>query len=90
MKDPTDYDITDPLFRPLTLAEAAAVTSRSQKTVRRWVREGRLTAFEMGNRREIVLVERDVVEVEKAARDAFAAGRPRKISPDAASGEATT
>lgn len=84
--DPADYDFNDSLFRPLTISQAAARVGRSERTVRRWIREKRLTAFEAQNPREIVLVEKDVVEVEKANRDAFAAGRPRRdpgISEDA-------
>lgn len=76
--DPGVYDFNDPLFRPLTISEAAERVGRSERTVRRWIREERLTAFEVQNPREIVLVERDVVEVEKTNRDAFAAGRPRR------------
>lgn len=75
-------DPTDPLFRPLTIAQAAAITSRSQRTIRRWIADRRITAYEAQNPVEIVLVERDVIEVEKAARDAFARGRPRKIQPE--------
>lgn len=72
------YDIDDPLFRPLTIAEAAERVGRSARTVKRWIEEGRLTAFEERSPRQLLLVEKDVVEVEKANRDAFAAGRPRK------------
>lgn len=79
--DPGGYDPTDPLFRPLTIAEAAANVGRSVRTIKQWIREGRLTAFEAQNPRQIVLVEKDVVEVERANQDAFAAGRPRKVRP---------
>lgn len=76
--DPGKYDFNDPLFRPLTIAKAAERVGRSERTVKRWIQEQRLTAFEVQNPREIVLVEKDVVEVDKANRDAFAAGRPRR------------
>lgn len=71
-------DPTDPMFRPLTIEQAAARVSRSRRTIRKWIADGRVTAYEVQNPREIVLVEKDVVEVEKANRDAFAAGRPRR------------
>lgn len=82
-------DPDDPLFRPLTIAEAAEITNRSQRTIRRWVRERRLTAYEVQNPPETVLIERDVVEVDKANRDAFAAGRPRR-DPDSSGGAKLT
>lgn len=78
MTDPR-IDPADSMFRPLTIAQAAALTRRSQRTVRRWIDEKRITAYEAENPREIVLIEKDVVEVEKANRDAFARGRPRKV-----------
>lgn len=75
-------DPTDPLFKPLNFAEAAAVARRSERTIRQWVKDKRLTTYEVQNPREIVLIERDVVEVEKANRDAFARGRPPRQQPD--------
>lgn len=81
-------DPADPLFRPVTIAEAADLTHRSERTVRQWIRDKRITAYEVQNPREIVLIEKDVVELEKTNRDAFAAGRPRRNAdaPDGANG----
>lgn len=71
-------DPTDPMFRPLTIEQAALRVRRSQRTIRKWIADQRITAYEVQNPREVVLIEKDVVEVEKANRDAFAAGRPRR------------
>jgi excisionase family DNA binding protein len=74
-------DPTDPMFRPLTLAEAAEITGRSRRTIKKWIEDKRLSAYEVENPHEIVLIERDVVEVEKVNRDAFARGRPPRTRP---------
>lgn len=81
-------DPTDPMFRPLTIEQAAQRVRRSQRTIRQWIAGGRITAYEVQNPREIVLIEKDVVELEKTNRDAFAAGRPRRDvdTPDGANG----
>lgn len=76
-------DPADPLFRPLTIEQAAQVARRSQRTIRRWIEDGRITAYEAQNPQETVLIEREVVEVEKANTDAFARGRPPRFSPSA-------
>ena len=68
----------DPLFRPLTIAEAQAATGRSRRTIARWIAEGRLTAYEEAHPRRVILVERDVIEAEKATRRAARRGRPRR------------
>jgi excisionase family DNA binding protein len=66
------------MFRPLTIEQAAQRVRRSQRTIRKWITGGQITAYEVENPREVVLIEKDVVELEKANRDAFAAGRPRR------------
>jgi excisionase family DNA binding protein len=76
----SSIDPADPLFRPLTIEQAALRARRSQRTIRKWITDGQITAYEVENPREVVLIEKDVVELEKANRDAFAAGRPRRTS----------
>lgn len=86
----SSIDPTDPMFKPLTIEQAAVRVSRSQRTIRKWIASRQITAYEVQNPREVVVIEKDVVEVEKANRDAFAAGRPRReTSTSEASGSET-
>jgi hypothetical protein len=79
-------DPTDPLFRPISIADAMARTGRSRRTIDRWIHDGRLHIFRLDNPPEDVLIERDVVALEKACRDARRRGRPpRNASQIAAS-----
>jgi len=65
----------DPQFRPLTIAEAARVTGRTSRTIQRWVSTGQLTKYEVENPRRVVLVEQEVVEMERQQRAAANASR---------------
>lgn len=85
MTDP-QFDPTDPLFKPLTLAQVLEATGRSRRTIERWVKGGRLTAYEDAHARK-VFIEKQVVEAEaameesaRASRAAIAAraGKPRE------------
>lgn len=62
-------------FRPLTIAEAARVTGRTARTIQRWVSTGQLTKYEVEHPRRVVLVEREVVEMERQQRAAANASR---------------
>lgn len=62
-------------FRPLTIAEAARVTGRTSRTIQRWVSTGQLTRYEVENPRRVVLVEEEVVEMERQQRAAANASR---------------
>lgn len=78
------YDSTDPLFRPISIEDAMARTRRSRRTIDRWIHDGRLRTFNLENPPETVLIERDLVALEKQCRDARATGRPPKARPEAA------
>lgn len=81
-----NIDPTDPLFRPISIADAMSRTGRSRRTIDRWIHDGRLRTFRLENPPEEVLIERDVVTLEKACRDARSRGRPpRNTSQIAAS-----
>lgn len=64
-----------PQFRPLTIAEAAKVTGRTSRTIQRWMSTGRLTRYEVENPRRVVLVEQEVMEMERQQRAAAMASR---------------
>lgn len=70
-------DPTDPLFKPLTMAEVLAITGRKRRAVERWVAAGKLTAYEEKHRRRVVFSEEQVLEVEKEMSDAAEANRER-------------
>lgn len=77
-------DTTDPLFRPISIEDAMARTRRSRRTIDRWIHDGRLRTFQLEDPPEVVLIEREVVALEKQCRDARAVGRPPKTVPEAA------
>lgn len=66
----------DPLFRALTIAEVMARTGRTRRTVDRWLKDGRIEPVVLGDGQR-VLVERDVVELERDMRKAAEANRQR-------------
>lgn len=72
-------DPNDPLFRPVTIKQAMEITSRSRRTLERWVAEGHLTKYEQRYRRTVVVLfnEADVTEVEKRQSDAAIENRER-------------
>lgn len=68
----------DPLFRPITIEAAMARTGRSRRTIDRWISSGNLRVVRLAYPDEVVLVEREVLEMERAARAARKRGRPPK------------
>jgi len=64
-------DPTDPLFRPISIKQAMAITGRSRRTIDRWIRDGHLRTVKLQDPPEDVLVEREVVQVEKSMRDSL-------------------
>lgn len=71
-------DPNDPLLRPLTIAQAMALTGRSERTIERWIHDGRLRKVRLGgDQPQDVLIEREVLETERATRRAARRGRPR-------------
>ncbi len=79
-------DPDDPLLRPLTIKQAMELTGRSERTIDRWIHDGRLRKVRLnGDPPQEVLIEREVLEVERATRRAARRGRPRpKTSAGAA------
>jgi predicted DNA-binding transcriptional regulator AlpA len=77
-------DPDDPLFRPITMAEAMARTGRSRRTIDRWVKDGHLRRVQLEDRTPI-FVEREVVEYDKRMRDNLRASwRPAPKRPPGA------
>lgn len=72
-------DPADPLFRPISVKRAMAITGRSRRTIDRWIRDGHLRTVQLQDPPEEVLVEREVVQVEKAMRDSL---RQSQAQPD--------
>lgn len=71
-------DPNDPLFRPVSINQAMEITGRSRDTIERWVRQKRITRYEVQHgRRVLVFNELEVIEAEKAVRDS-PRGRPIK------------
>lgn len=64
-------DDTDPLSRILDIDEAAEAAEVTRRTVNRWITQGRLRVL-LGRR----VIEREVLEVERACRHAARRGRP--------------
>jgi excisionase family DNA binding protein len=72
------FDRDDPLLRPLTIKQAMELTGRSDRTIERWIHDGRLRKVVLqGDPPQQVLIEREVLEVERATRRSARQGRPR-------------
>jgi hypothetical protein len=80
-------DLTDPMFKPLTIAQVLEITERSRRTVNRWIQSGRLTAYEEAHRRQVVFNEDEVVELEHETTQAAHQGRPRPKRDDGCESE---
>lgn len=77
------FDRDDPLLRPLTIRQAMELTGRSDRTIERWIHDGRLRVIKLkGDPPQDVLIEREVLEVERATRRASRQGRPRPKNTD--------
>lgn len=78
------FDRDDPLMRPLTIRQAMELTGRSDRTLHRWIHDGRLRVVRLTGTEppEQVLIEREVLEVERATRRAARRGRPRPKNTD--------
>jgi excisionase family DNA binding protein len=71
-------DPNDPLLRPLTIKQAMELTGRGKRTIDRWIQQGRLRKVRLGgDPPEEVLIEREVLDAERATRRAARQGRPR-------------
>jgi len=82
------FDRDDPLLRPLTIKQAMELTGRSDRTIERWIHDGRLRKVTLqGDPPQQVLIEREVLEVERATRQASRRGRPRAKTTDTPSGD---
>lgn len=77
-----NIDPNDPLCRPISIADAMARTGRSRRTIDRWIHDGQLRVVRLDNPPEDVLIEREVVTLEKARRDGQRQGRPARIMPE--------
>lgn len=76
-------DPNDPLLRPLTIKQAMELTGRSERTIDRWIHDGRLRKVRLGgDPPQDVLIEREVLETERATRRAARQGRPRAKTAD--------
>lgn len=73
----THIDPTDPLFRPLTLAETAAYTGRSRKTIDRWIAAGMLRTVKLGYPPQTTVIESEALEVEAEMQRRAQANRDR-------------
>lgn len=78
------FDRDDPLLRPLTIKQAMELTGRSKRTIDRWIQDGRLRKVRLKDTAppQDVLIEREVLETERATRRAARRGRPRPKSID--------
>jgi hypothetical protein len=81
----SEFDPKDPLFKPLTFAQVIELTGRNRRTVEKWVAAGRLRTIRLEHPSETVMIKREVLEVDRATREASRRGRPRPKKGDAAS-----
>lgn len=67
----------DPLARPLTFPQVVKRTGRSRRTISQWIHDGLIKPYTLyeGTRTIRVFLERQVLEVDRAKRDAAAASR---------------
>lgn len=72
-----EFDPDDPLYRPISVAEAMRVTNRSRDSIDRWIKEGHLRVVRLKDPPEDALIEREVVDTALAKRKAARQGRPR-------------
>ncbi|WP_297826549.1 hypothetical protein [Mycobacterium sp.] len=72
-------DPMDPMFKPVTVKQAMEITSRSRRTLERWVEEKHLTKYELQHRRQVVVLfnEDELTRVEKERNDAAIENRDR-------------
>lgn len=72
-------DPMDPMFKPVTVKQAMEITSRSRRTLERWVEEKHLTKYELQHRRQVVVLfnEDELTRVEKERSDAAIENRDR-------------
>lgn len=68
-------DVPDVARSWLTVAEAAAYTGRSVRTVQAWIHDGRLRTVDLAGLR--LVPKADALDVERGTRRAMLAGRPR-------------
>lgn len=72
-----EFDPDDPLFRPISIADAMRLTGRSKDTIDRWIREKALRVVRLSDPPEDALIEREVIDTEYRKRQAARQGRPR-------------
>lgn len=72
-----EFDPEDPLFRPISIAEAMALTGRSRDTIDRWIKEKALRVVRLERPAEDALIEREVVDTALRKRRDARRGRPR-------------
>lgn len=77
-----DFDPDDPLLRPLTITQAMVLTGRSERTINRWIHDGRLRKVRLKDPPEDLLIEREVLEIERETRQAARRRRPRPKKAD--------
>lgn len=75
-KDKLDRD--DPMLRPLSIREAAALVGRTPKTIGQWIKDGELEVYKSPIPPRRVVVRKELLEVELRKYEAGKAGRPRK------------
>ena len=77
-----EFDPDDPLFRPISIADAMRLTGRSKDTIDRWIKEKALRVVRLSDPPEDALIEREVVDTEYRKRLAARRGRPRRKRDD--------
>jgi hypothetical protein len=83
-----EFDPEDPLFRPISIADAMRLTDRSKDTIDRWIKEKALRVVRLKDPPEDALIEREVVDTALAKRKAARQGRPRPKRGEACDGSA--
>lgn len=81
-----EFDPDDPLFRPISVADAMRLTGRSKDTIDRWIKEKALRVVRLQDPPQDALIEREVVDTEHRKRLAARQGRPRPKRGERAQG----
>jgi excisionase family DNA binding protein len=76
-----EFDLDDPLYKLLTIAQAMEATGRTRRTIDKWIKKGELQVYRLGYPPVRYVVKRQLLELEARKWRAGLLGRPRK-SPD--------
>ncbi len=72
----------DPLFKPLTIDEAAEVAGRTRRTIDQWIKDGHLRVVPLGDPPRRAVVKKELLELEARKWHAGLRGRPPRSATE--------